>query len=767
MYNGIGLTTARGSGTNGYVQTNKFFVRPKTNRVTDSTRPFEDGQGTAGLSTRKPNKDILEHDRKRQIEVQLVILEDKLTEQGFTDSEIADKLAETRKVLEAQQEKDEEEGEVVPTPTHQKKFSDTQTHQIAARKEKQMETFRAALGIGLSESAADPPVMSNQKNGDKREHSFLDRDRPPRAVDVDELKKAAKKKGKAVRDEIEESKHRKKKKVHKRSRHSDTDSYTDSSIEHSRKTTHRRKSRKACDSESDLGDDVGGRTKKNSTKKQGRRRPDDIDESGFGTGKRERGIHKYKSSRHESSEDDSDSDDEREKKRRNGKTDVQKYRSSHRKHDSSEDDFDSDDARKKNRSEVQKPKIELSGSHKRGRDKMGSESGSDLDRTRDRKKEMVKRGRHRYDSEDESDSDISADEKVEKSRRRGRRHNSDISSDEKVEKSSGRGRRHDSDISSDEKEEKSRGRGRRHDSSDDEDSDSAYGRKTSKPTTPKQRDEGDDSDTNSSDKDSDSSDQKQIVGKNAVDKDRGGDKGDADNHRGRDSHQSSQEDKGFASGTIKNDERRERTLYEDERSERLGKSENHRELMKGKRKLDEEYSDEQRESKSRSRNYGKDVERTRDDPKGSKLDFESTARAYREKDDRKRDAYSREVRYGGELDRYNGRQDDRIQGKSSESHRGTRRNDWDYEEQRGGRRQSRDEQESQDRKHARDEMGHKYRSHERDVERQRENHRERKGEEDELGNKGHSRDRQSERSERAPYDDARSSERRSRRDDRR
>uniref|UniRef100_A0A453MC10 Uncharacterized protein n=1 Tax=Aegilops tauschii subsp. strangulata TaxID=200361 RepID=A0A453MC10_AEGTS len=26
MYNGIGLQTARGSGTNGHVQTNKFFI---------------------------------------------------------------------------------------------------------------------------------------------------------------------------------------------------------------------------------------------------------------------------------------------------------------------------------------------------------------------------------------------------------------------------------------------------------------------------------------------------------------------------------------------------------------------------------------------------------------------------------------------------------------------------------------------------------------------------------------------------------------------
>ena len=100
MYNGIGLQTPRGSGTNGYIQSNKFFVKPKVGKVAETTRGFEADQGTAGV-TRKANKDILEHDRKRQIELKLVVLEDKLTDQGYTDAEIADKLAEARRTLEA------------------------------------------------------------------------------------------------------------------------------------------------------------------------------------------------------------------------------------------------------------------------------------------------------------------------------------------------------------------------------------------------------------------------------------------------------------------------------------------------------------------------------------------------------------------------------------------------------------------------------------------------------------------------------------------
>ena len=103
MYNGIGLQTPRGSGTNGYTQTNKFFVRPKTGKVAHDTKGFEGDQGTGGIS-KKPNKDILEHDRKRQIQLKLVVLEDKLIEQGYTDAEIEEKLQEARKTLEAASE---------------------------------------------------------------------------------------------------------------------------------------------------------------------------------------------------------------------------------------------------------------------------------------------------------------------------------------------------------------------------------------------------------------------------------------------------------------------------------------------------------------------------------------------------------------------------------------------------------------------------------------------------------------------------------------
>lgn len=81
MYNGIGLTTARGSGTNGYVQRNLSHVRAKPQRQ-EYARP---DQVKPIIAERKANQEILDHQKKRQIEVKLLQwAEDiKLEEQGY------------------------------------------------------------------------------------------------------------------------------------------------------------------------------------------------------------------------------------------------------------------------------------------------------------------------------------------------------------------------------------------------------------------------------------------------------------------------------------------------------------------------------------------------------------------------------------------------------------------------------------------------------------------------------------------------------------
>ena len=79
MYNGIGLQTVRGSGTSGYVQTNRFNIRKLPDkRVMLSDDKLED----QGPKQQQPNKAILDHNRKREIELQVLKEQDRLEEAG-------------------------------------------------------------------------------------------------------------------------------------------------------------------------------------------------------------------------------------------------------------------------------------------------------------------------------------------------------------------------------------------------------------------------------------------------------------------------------------------------------------------------------------------------------------------------------------------------------------------------------------------------------------------------------------------------------------
>lgn len=84
MYNGIGLDSVRGSGTNGYVQRNFSFVK-KRQQQPDAYRTEEDIARLDQQLNKKPNDDILEHERKRQVESKCLELEMELEDRGYVD----------------------------------------------------------------------------------------------------------------------------------------------------------------------------------------------------------------------------------------------------------------------------------------------------------------------------------------------------------------------------------------------------------------------------------------------------------------------------------------------------------------------------------------------------------------------------------------------------------------------------------------------------------------------------------------------------------
>lgn len=80
MYNGIGLNTPRGSGTNGFVQRNFATLRTRQEKV-DYKTDADIARLDKALQ-RKPNKEILEHEWKRKIELACLQLQLQLEEQG-------------------------------------------------------------------------------------------------------------------------------------------------------------------------------------------------------------------------------------------------------------------------------------------------------------------------------------------------------------------------------------------------------------------------------------------------------------------------------------------------------------------------------------------------------------------------------------------------------------------------------------------------------------------------------------------------------------
>lgn len=142
MYNGIGLATARGSGTNGHVQRNLSFVRQgKKDNVKYKTEA-ELAKAEA-INNRGPNEEILEHERKRKIEIKCMefqeILED--GDNTYTDEEIATKVQSYREKLLG-----ESKNEQLPKDEFGR-YAVRDTHQIAAAKHEKNAMLRSAFGI--------------------------------------------------------------------------------------------------------------------------------------------------------------------------------------------------------------------------------------------------------------------------------------------------------------------------------------------------------------------------------------------------------------------------------------------------------------------------------------------------------------------------------------------------------------------------------------------------------------------------------------------
>lgn len=79
MSENVGLSTPRGSGTSGHVQRSLAHIRHR-----DRGAPYnKDKDDSFRHRPRQPDQGILEHERKREVELKVFELRDKLEEEEY------------------------------------------------------------------------------------------------------------------------------------------------------------------------------------------------------------------------------------------------------------------------------------------------------------------------------------------------------------------------------------------------------------------------------------------------------------------------------------------------------------------------------------------------------------------------------------------------------------------------------------------------------------------------------------------------------------
>lgn len=208
MSSNVGLSTPRGSGTSGYVQRNSAFLKPRAAGFGAPYPPVSSAAGDkpgSGFKQRQPDKQILEHDRRRAIEVKVLEERERLEEENdeleekkqtpLSEEEIDKKCEALRQTLLKEMEEDTagsgdggrsrggDRRRARPDsggPKERRQFKSYQVHEQAEAKMQESERLRKALGI---KEDWDRPSASETR--DKDYTGDGDRERRDRAPDSD------------------------------------------------------------------------------------------------------------------------------------------------------------------------------------------------------------------------------------------------------------------------------------------------------------------------------------------------------------------------------------------------------------------------------------------------------------------------------------------------------------------------------------------------------------------------------------------------------
>ncbi|KAJ2789702.1 RNA-splicing factor [Coemansia guatemalensis] len=165
MYNGIGLTTPRGSGTSGHVVKNASALRPSQKDGGARRQHYYDRDRAPKA---KPlDQGILEHERKRQVEVKCLELQDELEAQGLDDDTVEARVDKFRNQL--LQNLDQLD------LSNNKQIKQFETQRIAEAKIKENRVLASALRV--EEGYVEGAAFDRELQELRRERRLLEKER--------------------------------------------------------------------------------------------------------------------------------------------------------------------------------------------------------------------------------------------------------------------------------------------------------------------------------------------------------------------------------------------------------------------------------------------------------------------------------------------------------------------------------------------------------------------------------------------------------------
>ncbi|KAK5271840.1 hypothetical protein LTR96_003668 [Exophiala xenobiotica] len=133
--------------------------------------PYSLDSSSRGPKTRKPDQEILNHDRLREIEVKVLELREKLEDDEVDEDKIDEECDKLREQLTADMQRNKDRNKLGGNRTDGKGLKSYQVHELAEAKERESERLRRALGLKPSETAEDGehPMARQEKRRQKRE----------------------------------------------------------------------------------------------------------------------------------------------------------------------------------------------------------------------------------------------------------------------------------------------------------------------------------------------------------------------------------------------------------------------------------------------------------------------------------------------------------------------------------------------------------------------------------------------------------------------